>query len=271
MSAMNKICFFCKNSGEPAEKYNGHTKHTCEKLANIKCLKCGGQGHTERYCTGSGMKYTQHQVREPHSTGEWQEVAHQKKKLVYTISPKPERKMEQPAILKVNDDTTFPSLGSTPVQPQHCELNYAEKVGRTRPPPPNRIAPVAPVKEQEQDECMHQIVRRLYLEELQKDKGIKTLQETVMNAATPEEAMEEAMNIMKMLEEERNDLKTKLETKEREYIELLEKYNKQTGNETQCNSAETIEKINNYLDELSESKPKEPPAPVKKSWADEDY
>jgi hypothetical protein len=115
MTTNNKMCFFCKNSGETESAYTSHTKHNCQKLANIECLSCGGKGHTERYCDGSGKKYTPHAPKKPSvADGEWQEVT-KKAALVFHVANNgvvvaDERPATPPPAPKVDDETLFPSL-----------------------------------------------------------------------------------------------------------------------------------------------------------------
>ena len=115
MTTNTKMCFFCKNSGETESAYTGHTKHNCQKLANIECLSCGGKGHTERYCDNSGKKYTPHAPKKPSvADGEWQEVT-KKAALVFHVANNgvvvaDERPVTPPPAPKVDDETLFPSL-----------------------------------------------------------------------------------------------------------------------------------------------------------------
>ena len=115
MTTNTKICFFCKNSGETEKDYTNHTKHNCQKLANIECLKCGAKGHTERYCDDSGKKYTPHAPKKPSvAGGEWQEVT-KKASLVFHVANNgvvvaDERPATPPPAPKVDDETLFPSL-----------------------------------------------------------------------------------------------------------------------------------------------------------------
>jgi len=115
MTTNNQICFFCKNSGETESAYTGHTKHNCQKLANIECLGCGGKGHTESYCDNSGKKYTPHAPKKPSvADGEWQEVT-KKAALVFHVANNgvvvaDERPATPPPAPKVDDETLFPSL-----------------------------------------------------------------------------------------------------------------------------------------------------------------
>lgn len=118
MSSNNKICFFCKNSGENEKTYTSHTKHTCQKLANIECLKCGAKGHTERYCDDSGRKYATHSKKAAQpDDDEWKEVSGGAKKtpLVFHVANTgvvvaEERPVTPPPPPK-NDEETFPTLG----------------------------------------------------------------------------------------------------------------------------------------------------------------
>ncbi len=131
MSSNNKICFFCKNSGENEKTYTSHTKHTCQKLANIECLACGAKGHTERYCDNSGNKYTRHAKKEETPTEEWQEVSGGAKKtpLVFHVANNgavvaEERPVTPPPPPK-NDEETFPTLAE-PVKPAAAKtLNFS--------------------------------------------------------------------------------------------------------------------------------------------------
>ena len=108
---MPSICFFCKNSGEDEKDYTNHTKHTCQKLANITCLKCGDKGHTERYCNNSGKKYTAHVKKDPVADGVWQEVKAGVKKtpLVFHVGTvvADERPVTPP---KIEDEAAFPTF-----------------------------------------------------------------------------------------------------------------------------------------------------------------
>jgi hypothetical protein len=130
MSSNNKICFFCKNSGETEKTYSNHTKHTCQKLANIECLKCGAKGHTERYCDDSGRKYATHQPKRA-DDDEWKEVTGGAKKtpLVFHVANTgvvvaEERPVTPPPPPK-NDEETFPTLAE-PVKPTAAKtLNFA--------------------------------------------------------------------------------------------------------------------------------------------------
>lgn len=123
----NKICFFCKNSGENEKTYSNHTKHTCQKLANIECLKCGTKGHTERYCDGSSRKYATH-AKKP-DDDEWKEVSGGAKKtpLVFHVG-NTVTAVERPVTPPKNDEETFPTLstGTEPVKPTAAKtLNFA--------------------------------------------------------------------------------------------------------------------------------------------------
>jgi hypothetical protein len=111
MTTNTKMCFFCKNSGETESAYTGHTKHNCQKLANIECLSCGGKGHTERYCDGSGKKYTPHAPKKPSpADSEWQEVT-KKAALVFHVGNNAVTSQERPVTPpQVDDETLFPSL-----------------------------------------------------------------------------------------------------------------------------------------------------------------
>lgn len=108
---MPSICFFCKNSGEDEKDYTNHTKHTCQKLANITCLKCGDKGHTERYCNNSGKKFTADVKKEPVADGVWQDVKSGVKKtpLVFHVGTvvADERPVTPP---KIEDEAAFPTL-----------------------------------------------------------------------------------------------------------------------------------------------------------------
>lgn len=130
----NKICFFCKNSGEAEDIYTNHTKHTCTKLANINCLKCGGKGHTERYCDNSGNKYcsTNKNSNKPVDEDGWQTVGPVEKK---------ERNPLRTICFKVtsqrvyiNNDKQFPALSSTTANATNNVpvLNYAAQVKKTK-------------------------------------------------------------------------------------------------------------------------------------------
>ena len=124
------MCFFCKNSGETESAYTSHTKHNCQKLANIECLSCGGKGHTERYCDNSGKKYTPHAPKKPSvADGEWQEVT-KKAALVFHVANNgvvvaDERPATPPPAPKVDDETLFPSLTvDTPKPTAAKALNF---------------------------------------------------------------------------------------------------------------------------------------------------
>jgi hypothetical protein len=124
----NKICFFCKNSGENEKTYSNHTKHTCQKLANIECLKCGAKGHTERYCDDSGRKYATHAKKPALADDEeWKEVSGGAKKtpLVFHIGNNTVTAVERPASPPKNDEETFPTLAE-PVKTSAAKtLNFA--------------------------------------------------------------------------------------------------------------------------------------------------
>jgi hypothetical protein len=142
MSSNNKICFFCKNSGENEKTYTGHTKHTCQKLANIECLACGAKGHTERYCDNSGKKYAAHAPKKEMPTEEWQEVTTKKTPLVFHVANNgavvaAERPVTPPPPPKVDDETLFPSLTTEPVKPTAAKtLNFsALKFDKPTPQP----------------------------------------------------------------------------------------------------------------------------------------
>jgi hypothetical protein len=129
MTTNTKMCFFCKNSGETESAYTSHTKHNCQKLANIECLGCGGKGHTERYCDGSGKKYTPHAPKKPAmADGEWKEVTAGAKKaaaLVFHVGGTvvaQERPVTPP---QVDDETLFPSLTDEAPKPTAAKaLNF---------------------------------------------------------------------------------------------------------------------------------------------------
>ena len=129
MSTNTKICFFCKNSGETESAYTSHTKHNCQKLANIECLNCGGKGHTERYCDNSGRKYTPHAPKKPAvADGEWQDVTAGAKKtpLVFHVGNHAVvAAQERPATPpKVDDETLFPTLTTQPKASAAKALNF---------------------------------------------------------------------------------------------------------------------------------------------------
>jgi hypothetical protein len=132
MSSNNtKICFFCKNSGETEKNYTNHTKHTCQKLANIECLKCGAKGHTERYCDNSGQKYATHKKPAVANADEWQEVSGGAKKtpLVFHVANNgvvvAEERPATPPPPPKNDEETFPTLAE-PVKPAAAKtLNFS--------------------------------------------------------------------------------------------------------------------------------------------------
>ena len=128
MSSNTKMCFFCKNSGENEKTYTSHTKHTCQKLANIECLKCGAKGHTERYCDDSGRKYTTPQAKKPAADCEWKEVTGGAKKtpLVFHVGTAvaQERPATPPPPPK-NDEDTFPTLVETTKPTAAKTLNFA--------------------------------------------------------------------------------------------------------------------------------------------------
>ena len=142
MSSNNKICFFCKNSGETEKNYTNHTKHTCQKLANIECLKCGAKGHTERYCDDSGKKYTKH-TKKSSPTEEWHEVS-KKTPLVFHVANTgvvvaEERPVTPPPAPKVDDETLFPSLSDKPKTAVAKTLNFSTIKFET---PKVRVQPV---------------------------------------------------------------------------------------------------------------------------------
>lgn len=126
MSSNSKICFFCKNSGETEKTYSSHTKHTCQKLANIECLKCGAKGHTERYCDNSGRKYATPQPKKV-DDDEWKEVSGGAKKasLVFHVGVVAEERTVTPPPPPKNDEETFPTLVE-PTKPTVAKtLNFA--------------------------------------------------------------------------------------------------------------------------------------------------
>ena len=140
------ICFFCKNSGETEKTYTSHTKHTCQKLANIECLKCGAKGHTERYCDNSGQKYTTHAKKPAAPADDWQEPK-KKTPLVFHVGvAAPERPVTPPPPPK-NDEMTFPTLVE-PVKPAAAKtLNFAAlKFEQQQQPTVVKSAPETVVK-----------------------------------------------------------------------------------------------------------------------------
>lgn len=158
MSSNNKICFFCKNSGENEKTYTSHTKHTCQKLANIECLACGAKGHTERYCDNSGKKYAASAHKKEVPTEEWQEVTTKKTPLVFHVANNgavvaAERPVTPPPPPKVDDEELFPSLTTEPVKPAAAKsLNFGalkfEKAQPEKPTPaPLQVAATNGIRE----------------------------------------------------------------------------------------------------------------------------